>query len=79
VFYGVRKNVRHQPEIYNGPVLQVFSLLPEVLCSEDRVAVGVFHHGGYPPNRRRARAVNKIFTARVPRVHEVYVLVDHSW
>jgi hypothetical protein len=70
--------VRHQPKIDNRPVLQVFTLLPEVLRGEDWVAVGVLHYGGYPPDRRRAGAADEVFARVVSGVHKVDVLIDHA-
>jgi hypothetical protein len=78
VFYGIREDMRHQPKIDNGPVLQVFPLLPELLSSEDWVAVCVLHHGGHPADRRRAGAADKVFARVISGVHKVDVLVNHT-
>jgi hypothetical protein len=74
----VRPEVRPKAIVNMGSSAEKCAFLAQSLDGGHRPSVGVLNDCGDPICRRRGGAARKVLSRGIPRLHEVYVGVDHA-
>jgi hypothetical protein len=71
--------MRCKSEIDQRAIAQMIDLLTKIIDGEHGIAVGMLNNRRHATNSGSTGTRNKIFARPCPGIHEVHVLIDHTW